>query len=273
MSSAPVESRPWSSGRWWCLVALIFGVQLTLIFWLGETVPIRPRLPAPAFTFKLAGTNAAELLALNGTNSELLALNDPTLFVLPHPQGSTGPAEPRTPRPESHSFQWPEPTNSLLLAVDQLGTVFNRFIVTNDFDSLQLPINLKPTLTLPSLPPLAVSAEQSTLRLEGDLAQRRLITPLALRSWPNPDILTNTVVRIAVDAEGRPVSPTLLSGSGSREADQYALEQARTARFESVGRSSSATVPRSTVPLSWGWMVFRWHTLPRPPTNTPATSP
>ena len=262
-ASTPVESRPWSRGHWWGLVALIFGVQLALIFWLGETSPIRPRPAAQAFTFKLAET----------TSAELLALNDPTLFALPHRQGSAGPAGLRTPRPESHSFQWPEPTNSLLLAVDQLGTVFNRFIETNDFDSLQLPTKPKPTMTLPSLPQLGVSAEQSTLRLEGDLAQRRPITPLLLPPWPNSDILTNSVVRIAVDAEGRPVSPTLLSRSGSREADQYALEQARAARFEPIGRNPAETASHSTTPLSWGWMVFRWHTLPQPPTNTPAANP
>ena len=263
MSSAPVESRPWSSGRWWGLVALIFGVQVSLIFWFGDTAPIRPRPAAPAFTFKLAGSAAADLLALN----------DPTLFVLPHRQGSAGPAGLKTPRPESHSFQWPEPTNSLLLAVDQLGTVFNHFIETNDFDSLQLPAKPMPTLTLPRLPPLVISAEQSELLLEGDLAQRRLITPLPLRSWPNPDILTNSVVRIAVDAEGRPVSVTLLSGSGSEAADQNALEQAQAARFEPVGRNPAETARRSTAPLSWGRMVFRWQTFPPPPTNTPAASP
>ena len=187
MNSAPLESRPCSRRRWWGLVALIFFVQVSLIFLLGSSVPIRPRPAAPAFTLKLAGRASAELLALN----------DPTLFVLPHPLGSAGPASQRTPRLESHSFQWPEPTNSLLLAVGQLGTVFNRFIETNEFNSLQLPANPMPTLTLPNLPPPAGSAEQSTLRLEGDLAQRRLITPLSLRSWSNPDILANSVVRIA----------------------------------------------------------------------------
>lgn len=263
MNSTLVESRPCSRRRWWGLVALIFVVQLGLIFWLGDTGPIRPRPAAPAFTFKLAGS----------ASGELLALNDPTLFALPHRQGSAGPASQRTPRPEVHSFQWPEPTNSLLMAVGQLGAVFSRFIETNEFDSPQLPANLKPTLTLPYLPPLAVSAEQSTLLLEWDLAQRRLLTPLSLRSWPNPDILTNSVVRIAIDAEGRPVSPTLLSGSGSGEADHYALELARAARFEPVRRNPADTALKPAEDLSLVRMVFRWHTLPPPPTNTPATSP
>ena len=163
--------------------------------------------------------------------------------------------------------------NSLHLAVGQLGTVFNRFIETNDFNSLHVPANPMPTLALPSLPPLATSAEQSTLRLEGDLAQRRLVTPLPLRSCTNLDILSNSVVRIAVDAEGRPLLPMLLSRSGSSEADQYALERARAARFEPVRRNPAETVRNPTADLSWGRMVFRWHTVPPPPTNTPAASP
>lgn len=263
MNSTGVESRPCSRRRWWGLVALIFVVQLGLIFWLGDTVPIRPRPAGPAFTFTLDGRASAELLALN----------DPTLFALPHTQGSAGPVSERTPRPESHSFQWPEPTNSLLMAVGQLGAVFNRFIETNEFNSLQLPANPMPTLTLPYLPPLAVSAGQSTLLLEEDLVQRRLITPLPLRSWTNLDILTNSVVRIAVDSEGRPVSPTLLSGSGSREADQYALEHAKAARFEPVRRNPIDAALNPAADLNLVRMIFRWYTLPPPPTNTPAASP
>jgi TonB family protein len=263
MTSALVESRPWPRRRWWGLVALIFGVQLGVIFWLGDTSPVRPRPAAPVFTLKLAGSASAELLALN----------DPTLFALPHRQESAGSAALETPRPESPSFQWPEPTNSLLLAVDQLGAVFNRFIQTNEFNSLQVPANPMPPLTLPNLPPLAISAEQSTLLLEGDLAQRRLITPLPLRSWTNLDILTNSVVRIGVDAAGTPESLTLRSGSGSSEADRYAIELARAARFEPLRRNRADTAFHPAAELSWGSMIFRWHTVPPPPANTPAATP
>jgi hypothetical protein len=263
MTSASVESRPRSRGRWWGLVALVFGVQLGLIFWLGDTAPIRPRPAAPAFTFKLAGS----------ASDELLALKDPTLFALPHRQGSAGPASLGTLPPQFPSFQWPEPANALRLAVGQLGTVFSRFIGTNEFSFLQLPASPMPTLTRPDLPPLAVFAEQSTLLLEGELARRRLVTPIPLRSITNLDILTKSVVRMAVDAEGRPVSPTLLSGSGSIEADQYALKVAKAARFEPLGRRPADTALNPGADLSWGRMIFRWHTLPLPPTNAPAAKP
>ena len=64
MTSALAEPRPWSRRRWWGMVGLVFGVQLALIFWLGETSPVRPRPPAPGLTLKLAGSASADLLAL-----------------------------------------------------------------------------------------------------------------------------------------------------------------------------------------------------------------
>ena len=81
------------------------------------------------------------------------------------------------------------------------------------------------------------------MRLEGDLAQRRLLAPLDLRSWTSRDILTNSVVRLLVDAEGLPLSVTLLSGSGAQEADQHALDQAKAARFEPLSRNPAGPTP------------------------------
>jgi TonB family protein len=256
MTSASVESRSWSQRRCWGMIGLIFGVQLILIFWLGEASPIRPRPAAQAFTFKLAGSASAELLALH----------DPTMFALPHPQLVA-------PRPEFHPFVWSEPTNYLLPPIDQLGASFDRFVETSTFNSLPPPAKPLPDLTTPELPALPASAEHSTVRLEWDQAPRRLLTPLELRSWVSPDILTNSVVQIVVGAEGTPASVTLLSGSGSRAADQEALEQANAARFEPLGRNPLGTALNPVATLSWGRMIFRWHTLPPPPTNAPAASP
>jgi len=70
-----------------------------------------------------------------------------------------------------------------------------------------------------------------------------------------------------------PRSVTLLSGSGSPEADQHALQQAKTARFEPLSRNPAGPTPDPATQLSWGRLIFLWHTLPLPPTNTPAASP
>jgi len=263
MTSTPAESRRWSRRRWWGMVALIFGVQLALIFWLGDTAPIRPRPAAPALTLKLAGRDSAALLALR----------DPTLFALPRQQKVSTPAWRATPRPEPHPLAWLERTNYPPLAVDPPGAVLHRFVETNAFNPLPPPTRPLPELTLPELPPPALSARHSTLQLGGNLARRRLITPLELRSWQNPELLTNSVVQVVVDAEGSPVSITLLSGSGSKAADQQALALASAARFEPLGHTLAGTALAPAEQLSWGRMVFRWHTLPPQPTNGPAASP
>ena len=263
MTSALVESRSWSRRRWWGMVGGIFVAQLALIFWLGNNALIRPRPAAPGLSLRLAGNAAAELLALY----------DPTLFALPHPQGIPAPAWLRTSRSESHSFAWPTPTNYPLQAIEQLGAAFNRFVETNFFGPLPPPDKPLPELTLPGLPALAVATEHSTAQLEGDLARRRLLTPLELGPKENPDILANSVVQIIVGAEGSPLSAILLSSSGSKAADQHALEHARAAQFEPLGRDAAGTSLNPEAQLTWGRMIFKWHTLPPRPTKAPTEGP
>jgi TonB family protein len=245
------------------MVVLVFLVQLGLIFWLGSPASIRPRPAAQNLTFRFAETTA----------TELLALTDPTLFALPHQLNPAVPARPKTPRPEYHSFQWPAPTNQLLPALGQAGTAANRLVEPNDFPALQLPASPPSSPTIPELSPPAVSAGQSALQLEGGLAGRRLLAPFELKSWPNPEILASSVVEVAVDAEGRPVSVRLLSGSGLAAADQLALDQAKAARFEPADRDQARAGSGPTAQLSWGRMNFRWHTVPAQPADTPAASP
>lgn len=263
MTSAPVASRPWSRRRWWGLVALVFAVQLALIFWLGETSPIRPRLPAPAFTLRLAGIDSAELLALR----------DPTLFVLPRVQIPPALTWLKPPHLEAPAFAWPESTTHPAPAINQLGTFLNGLVETNHFSPLLPLARPEPRQVLPELAAQSVGAGQSVARLEGALAQRRLLAPLDLRSWASRDILTNSVVQLLVDAEGMPRSVTLLTGSGFPEADQHALDQAKAARFDPLSRSPADPMPAPTAHLSWGRMVFLWHTLPLSPTNAPPVSP
>jgi len=263
MTCAPVESWSWSRRYWWGVVALTFIVQLALIFWLGETSPIHRRPAAPAFVLRLAGD----------ATTELLALRDPTLFVLPHPGENPAPVWLKQSPPVVSPFTWPESLRPPLSAAGQLGAAFQQLVATNKsippFPGIKA--NFQPTL--PELVSPPVSPGQSAVRLEGALAQRRLTAPVSLPSWPNRDILTNSVVRLLVDADGLPQSVTLLAGSGSREADLHALDQARTARFEPLGRNPLGPRPSRTADVSSGRMVFLWHTVPPPPTNATIVSP
>jgi hypothetical protein len=263
MTFAPVQPRPWSLRNWGGVVVLILVVQLGLIFLLGSTTPIRPRTSAAGLDLHFAPPATAELRELY----------DPTLLILPHPQNFSGPVWLGMPPRDLRPFKWAAPAFELPLALNQLGAVFNRLVETNDLNTRRFQGLPKPAPTLPILPPLASGTERSVLQVEGDLAQRRLLAPQQLRSWTNSDILGNTLIRIAVDAEGRTVSPTLVSACGSPEADRYAIEQARRVRFEPLGRNPLATASRPAVRLTWGNMVFRWHTIPTPPAGAPAASP
>ena len=69
-------------------------------------------------------------------------------------------------------------------------------------------------------------------QLTGGLARRRLLSTPELPSWPHTDVLTNSVVHLSVDAEGVPISAVIVSGSGLKEADNYALAASKRLRFK-----------------------------------------
>jgi len=263
MMSPSVELPPWPRRRWGWTIALVFAGQVSLIFWLGERGPVRSRPPRPAPTLRLAG----------GASHELLALQDPTLFALPHRRGFSGPAWLEPPVLQNRPPDWSEEARCLPLPVAQLGAGLGQFIPTNSLAPLQMPPLGEPEWALFEPASLPLSPEQSRLRVEGGLAGRRLLATLDLPAWQHSDVLTNTIVQVLVNAEGRPVSVTLLPpGSGLTTADDHALAQARTARFEpaSAGGQEGQPLPPPLAHLAWGSLVFEWHTLPLPPTNAPA---
>ena len=244
--------------RWLITVLLVFVIQLGLIFCLSDKT--RPRARPSA---------AAPMLRLRASGStELLDLMDPTWFALPHRQGFSGPAWMTAPGFPTNKFSWSEELRPLGLRTQDLGAAFNRFVATNDFAGFQTLAPPEPALALPAITPWAAPSS-SSLRIEGRLAQRRLLTPLSLTNWPHTDLLTNSVVQLLVDAEGRPVSGgTLLSSSGLPAADQHALELATAARFNSVAEGGP-TGPADR--LTWGILIFEWKNLSVPATNDPAS--
>jgi hypothetical protein len=200
----------------------------------------------------------------NRLSSEWLVLNDPTLFALPH-QKDFASALWRQTAAKQPSFRWTEPPRPLPSpSADEWGLAFNQFMQTNRFASFEL--QLKPSLKLsaPGSPIEPVLAQNSTLRVEGELAQRQLPSPINLTNWPYANVIAPSKVQMLVDAAGNVVSTVLLpSDNGLAAADQYdqadqlALELARAARF---APSSHLTVGR---------MIFNWHTVPPPATNAP----
>jgi outer membrane biosynthesis protein TonB len=75
-----------------------------------------------------------------------------------------------------------------------------------------------------------------------------------------------------ITSTGQPASATLLSSSGSREADQYALAQAKAARFDPLpGEAQASTNPVTS--LNWARLVFEWQTVPPLPASPSAGQP
>lgn len=261
MKAAQFEPRPWSRRRWWSFIVLVFALHVGLIFAFSERKPIEPRR---------LGVARLRLVADQG---ELLALGDPTLFALPHPKGFAAPVWLVVPQVEFTPFKWTENPRFLSLPVEQLGATFLQFMQTNMFARFEFETLPAPELVLPSSPPLFTPPTNSELRVLDDLAQRRQLNSPELPSQAFGDLLSNSVVRVQVDAAGNVFSSSLVPpGSGSKLADQRALELARTLQFEPL--SQPPVISADPVgQLTSGTLIFQWHTVPLPPTNAPVIAP
>jgi hypothetical protein len=247
----------WTRSRWLMLVVLIFAAHVGLVFAFGARKPVVPRPVTQAPT-----------VALAEDTDELLALNDPTLFAMPHPRDVTSVLRVKTSAFKPPPFRWTEPPGWLALSAEALGAVFGEFMQTNRFAGLELQLKPPLTLSTPVLPIEPVLPQASTLQKADGLAQRQLLTPLDLPSWPYADVIAPSRVQVLVNAAGEVVSTALLPPDNRLEAasrydaaDQRALDLARTARF--------APAPLLTL----GRLIFHWHTVPMTNTNAPGAPP
>jgi hypothetical protein len=255
--TTPPGEGSWTRSRWVTLVVLVFAAHVLLLFVFGGRKQIVPRAVTNVPTLNLADDS-----------SEWLALNDPTLFALPHQKDFASAIWLPAPAVNPPSFRWTEPPRWLTLPADELGLAFNQFMQTNRFASFEPQLKPPVKLSAPGLPAESALAQTSTLQIQDDLAQRRLLDQMILPSWPYANVIAPSKVQLLVNEAGDVVSAVLLPpGSGYAAADQYdqadqrALELARTARF---APSSSLTVGR---------MIFNWHTAPPADTNSPAATP
>jgi hypothetical protein len=251
------HGKGWPLSRWLMLIALVCAAHVALLYMFGARKQIVSRTATDVPTLKLAGSS-----------DELLTLNDPTLFALPHPGDFVTAIWSQAPVVKPPSFRWTEAPHWMPLSADELMTVFNRFMQTNQFASFAFQLKPPVKLSTPAQPIEPALAQVTTMRIEGDLTQRRLLTPMHLPSWPYADVIAPSKVQVLVDEAGDVVSAIVLPSDNSLEAlshydaaDQRALELARAARF--------APAPRLTI----GQMIFTWHTVPPPATNSPAASP
>jgi hypothetical protein len=248
------ESKPserWTASRWLAIIALIYAAHVALIFLVGEKKEIVPRAVTKVSTLTLANNS-----------DELLALNDPTLFALPHQRDFASAAWLKMPNVKQPSFRWTEPPHPLPLAADNLGIAFGQFMQTNFFANQPLDFKPTPELSTPTLPVEPALVQNSTMQIEGELAQRQLPSEISLTNWPYADVIAPSKIQILVGTDGNVVSTVLLPpDNGFTTTDYYdaanqrALEIARTLRF----------TPSSSP--AYGRIIFNWHTVP--PTASP----
>ena len=164
------------------------------------------------------------------------------------------------------------PPEWLGLPPETLGGELARYLSTNALaPPLMVDAPLPPVLRYETSLVGEPVAPVSRLRVEGDLKGRTFLSAVELPSWPHTEMVSNTIVRAAVDATGLTFSATVLSRSGLPAADAYAISFLENARF--VPRLASGTGPGGREKLSWGNFVFLWHTLPQLVTNVPPALP
>ena len=180
MTVQPAEPREWSPVRWAVSIALVFGLQVVAIVWLRDQSRHAPRRPESAPVFRLSGYRSGEMLALE----------DPTLFALPHLDGFSGKAWIDLPPPPFSEAEGREPELWLTLPVAQLGGAFEEFVRTNPpppFAAMAAP---DPQWVAPRVALNPPESGPSRLRTGGDLAGRLLLHAVGvaeLDEYRSPD--------------------------------------------------------------------------------------
>jgi TonB family protein len=246
-----------AGARWLLFVLLVFGLQVALILLLNDErkASLRKTVPGPRLGF---ATGARDLLELN----------DPTVFALPHRRGFSGEAWLRKTPPPEHWFEWSEEPRWLQPQAENLGRVPSQTVEAGQFDMVELLGGRAPRPIASAFSPPSLFRQRSELRLEGDLATRQLLSKPPLPDWPYLENFTNTIVGLRVDRDGMVTSTRLLVSSRSRETDQFALAAARSAQFAPLPPSTDS--PDKAMRSMTGELVFLWHTVPGEETNNAA---
>lgn len=246
MSGPGKETGGWTQWRFLVVAGVLFVLQVALILAFGDRAGRAVAAGEPGIRFS----------ALDATVTEeklwsVCLAGDPAVFAWPGVRGFSGRGW-LSQRPPSYT-----PTNRLEapvwldLNLANLGNI--PAAVTSSPTLLPLALEDRGSMSLEPLPiylPAEVVQTNSIFRLEGAVARRWTGAEPALAAWPNAQLLSNSVVEIAVNRVGDIVAHRLVVRSGSPKADAAALIAAKGLRFE---RSASGMT-------DWGRAVFEWRT-------------
>lgn len=257
MTSSAPEPITWKAQHWLAALASIFLLQFLFIYYLSARSHSSARSLSTPFLLQISSAPWTE-----AGFSKVFLTSDPALFALPGAHGFSGAAwlkDPVRSYDAENLFEQKEAPFWLTLNVGQLGNRLNQFVRTNNVTPLLRTEDSAPKIQTRFLAVAGETKTNSQLRVEGQLATRPLLSSHELDSLPHTNILSNSVVQVAVNQNGMVLSPRLLSKSGSEKADRLALEAARQFQFAQDIR-----------PIVWGNLIFDWHTLPVEATNATA---
>ncbi|MSU62627.1 MAG: hypothetical protein EXS31_09545 [Pedosphaera sp.] len=254
----------WSRWRWGMVVMLIAGLQVGGLFVFARrghqwTEP-SPRPRSVRF-----GGNEME----GSRFGELVALNDPTVFVDPQGRGFS---DFRWQAQPTIGYQITNRTEPYLwLAAEQrfLGDDFANHIAGNMQLTATLSRKLPPPFATFEAKPAGFPA-RALVMVEGGLSGWQLA------GGPPPTnvssaLLTNTVIRLLVNQKGIPISASMMLSSGSATADQSAIEFVRRVRLLRPGQDDARK--NATESLVFGQLVFQWFPLTPIVTNNVTSKP
>ena len=260
MSASCIEKKPWTNGKWTAVVVFILAAQVILVLRLSSPAKVEPLAGSPQKTWWLLSAPPD-----NSRWSEAFAIHDPTFFAHGHALGFSGEAW-LSQKPISHRLtDWTNPPFWLKPVTNSLGVAFRTYVQTNLPNLAGVAAATEPPVfKLPAAGSLL--ATQSVLSVEGELARWLPQLVQALPLIAQTEFITNSVVEVLADAKGRLLSHTLLSSSGSRVADELALERARMIRWLRTSTNAPG-FSRTNAGVVWGKLVFHWLTAPA--TNPP----
>jgi hypothetical protein len=241
----------WTRKRVTILAAVIFVAHIIGIFALHTPRPmvsLQDDFRTPRLTPTPIETNAS---------SRLEGLNDPLVFAGAHEHGFSAAAWMTKPHQDYVLTNSKSPPRFLAFARAPMK-----------FPPRETQIAVPGRTALPFVEiSLLRNTQKSILRIEGGLENRALLKTPEIPTQSASDVLSNTVVQVAVKPDGFPFSARVVTGSGSRVADLRALQIANQLRFAPL----STAIVRNANDLQWGECVFQWFTTePAAPNATNA---
>jgi hypothetical protein len=246
MKSAIHDASSWTRRRFLGMVGVLFVLQIGLLFLFGSRSGPQPQLSSPSVRFRSLGASVTEDQLMRQ-----FFVGDPAVFPLPNRHGFSGRGWLNRLPPKYQSEIQLQPPDWLALDTARLGTNFPA--LPSGSEAILPGLAERLTRAEEPLPAFLAPeniATQSFFRLDAGLSDRLLGAAPVLGTWPSAQLLTNSIVQIAVNPTGEVVATRLETRCGAADADADALAKARALRFR----------PSSSAGTIWGEAVFQWQT-------------